>query len=175
MPNPQKPLPPEWVSRLGKDSDTHIAQATGLHRNRVARERRARGIPAPVRRHMVSQVDWDEWAWLLGSAPDAVVAEIIGGTSPSAVRQHRVRRGIPSCGWKRPEGTLACRVCGKSTAKRKHDQQTCPACRDELKRHLNQKAWRRKNERQRRNAFAASLASLRGAGDHERPVGNDGG
>lgn len=82
---------------LGRRPDREIAEKAGLSAATVARVRRSRGIPAPRFRKEQgaggSRID--RYEDLLGVVSDAELARL-ADVSRAAVRNYRVRRGIPS-------------------------------------------------------------------------------
>ncbi|TNE88254.1 MAG: hypothetical protein EP330_15125 [Deltaproteobacteria bacterium] len=82
---------------LGTVPDDVVAEKAGVSRRTVANYRAKLGIAGyrgPRRRKKRTSAI-DEFAHLLGTQPDAAIAEL-AGVSGNAVRAYRVRRGIPS-------------------------------------------------------------------------------
>lgn len=82
---------------LGTVPDDVIAEKAGVSRRTVASFRKEHGIAGykGPRRRRARQSAIDAHVHLLGTMPDAEVAEL-AGVSGNAVRAYRVRRGIPS-------------------------------------------------------------------------------
>ena len=92
----EKRLEP-YAGDLGILPDGVIGERAGLSAATVARIRRGRGIPATTRKLEAgkSPSSIARYQHLLGSTPDAEIAAL-AGVSRAAVRNFRVRRGIPS-------------------------------------------------------------------------------